>query len=120
MNAKFTLTTILNTVCDYYQLSVSEIKSKNRKTHLNKARKMFYYISNEFSKSTLQQKADMIGIRHETVLHHINDIKILKDLYPDIKKDIEAITVKLFTEKTIIVVDIDLLKLTENYSKLFN
>lgn len=121
MNAKFTLTTILNTVCDYYQLEKSEVCSKSRKEELVKARKMFCYFSREFSDSSLQKIGDIVGLSHCDVLYLVGEIKSKKTPFNKTKKELEEIISLLFKEKQDVTIPskIDLLKITENYSKLF-
>ena len=88
MNAKFPLTTILNTVCDYYQLEKSDVCSKSRKDELVKARKMFCYFSREFSESSLQKIGDIVGLTHCDVLYLVGEIKSKKKPFNKTKKEL--------------------------------
>lgn len=91
MTQTFTLSQILNTTCDYFNISVEEIKSKTRKGNVNDARKVFYYVSDKFSKSTLKDKANVFGCRKMNAWHHIRDVSIKKEIYPEVNKDIEHV-----------------------------
>lgn len=108
MNDKFTLTTILNTVCDHYQLEKSDVCSKSRKEELVKARKMFCYFSREFSDLTFEKIGEFVNLGHDTAMFHNTDIKLKKDTYKDLTYDIKEITSILFREPRVVVKDVNL------------
>ncbi len=119
MNYTFTLEEILTVVLDYYGYTIEDFTRRDRNKHLVNGRQMFFYISACFTKSTLVEKGDILDRDHTTVIYSINKIKIEKEIYPYIKKEIEGVTEMLFKTSKLIVENINLLELTENYTKSF-
>ena len=120
MKANYPLEIIFNAVCDYFQFSKEEILYKERTKNLVLARQIFCYISDEFSTSSQGKIGRFIGYTNGNVIYSINEIKIKKEIEKGVKKDVEGVISNLFQADSIVIHDIDLLKLTENYSKLFN
>lgn len=119
MKANYPLEAILKAVCDYYQVDKSQIISVNRHNFLVRPRQMYFYMASEFSVTTSIKKADFIDRDHATALYSMNKIRIEKEIYPDIRKEIEGITAMLFNTSKLIVENINLLELTENYTRSF-
>ena len=118
MNKTFTLLEISNAVCNYYGISEKQIYKRDKTKPIKNIRHIFFYFCREFSKESLEKIGAYLDNRgHDTVLHSVNLILFEREKYPNVKKDIEGITATLFS--AIVIQDIDLLKLTENYSKLF-
>lgn len=118
MNKTFTLLEISNAVCNYYGITEKTLLKNDRNKHPIIRKQLFFYFSREFTNESYPSIGKYSGYNHANVIHSVNKILIEREIYPDIKKDIKEITEMLF--KSIVVQDIDLLKLTENYSKLFN
>lgn len=60
----------LEEVCDYFELTEEEIKKKDRKTHLVKARRAYCWLAwhNRITSQTVIAK--LIDRDHATVIHH--------------------------------------------------
>ena len=121
MNANFTLTKIFTTVCDYYQITAEDISSSSRKTDTVKARQMYCYVAREFSQGTLKEIGKLVKFKHDEVIYSIKKIESDKSIYKDTKHEFEEIISMLFNElnEVVILKKIDLLQLTENYSRTF-
>ena len=63
------LETILDEVCKYLCINVSDVKSKNRMLRTKIARFYYCYLSNILTDSTLQQIGDVVYRHHATVIH---------------------------------------------------
>jgi chromosomal replication initiator protein len=119
MTVNYPLEIILTAVCDYYQITLEDLKEKKRTSYLANARQMYCYIAREFSIKSFKEIGGFIGFSNGNIIYAINEVKIKKDIYPKVKKDIEAITINLFNKDSIVINDINLLSLCENESKLF-
>ena len=117
MKAKFNLNYILSTVCSYYSIDAIELKGISRKGNINHARQMFMYLSRNHSESSLIKVGEMVNRDHATVLHSCNKISIEKEIYNAVKNDIQEIEVLLYS--TMIPIEVDLLKLSINYTNSF-
>lgn len=109
---------ILQIVSDYYQIEPKYLQSKKRFKLVTKARHVYCYICREFTDTSTTEIGRLINRDHATILHGSNKIRLEKEIYRDIKKDIENIISYIF-DIPIVVKDVDLLKLSENYSKSF-
>lgn len=116
MKPNFTLQRISESVCNHYGIEVKNLIKKGRKAVYSKPRQMYFYMANEFSQKTLCEIGEFVERDHATVHHGITKIRIEKEIYSSIKKDIEKISENIFCGG-LIPLDIDLLKLTEHYSK---
>lgn len=119
MNYIFELDQILNSICSFYRIEKEELVSENRKAYLVEARQMFFYLCEEFSEQPYTKIGKFIERDHSTVIYSISKIRMLKDVYPKLKTKIEEITERLFQDHSLIPEHIDLLQLTENYTKSF-
>jgi len=98
MEKTFTLQEIHTAVCDYFQFNHNILNSKSQKKESVKARKLFCFLSREFTNNSFPEIGNFIKVTHADVIHHVNDVKIKKEVYPDIKSDIENIITILFKE----------------------
>ena len=79
---------IYKEVLKYYEFSDDEIKSKNRRSDLVKARAFFCLFAHELTPLSYKQIAKIVNRTHPTVMHLIGKIK--SDIclgYPDILND---------------------------------
>lgn len=119
MNKLFTLETILKAVLSHYGVTKEEIICNSRNVVFVEARKMFCYISTEFSNARFEDIGKLIKRDHSTVTYSVNKIKVYKEIYSKIRKDIEDVSTNLYADHSLIPDNIDLLKLTENYTNSF-
>lgn len=119
MNAVTSLQKCLNVVCDYYGYTKEDFIRRDRKKHLVNARQMFFFIADCFTEANLTEKGDFLDRDHTTVIHSINKIKIEKEIYPEVKEHIRNIESILFKDPPMVISEINLLELTENYTKSF-
>ena len=119
MNKIFKSEKILQAVLNYYGITNQEIISNSKNVVFVEARKMFCYISTEFSNAKYEDIGKLINRDHSTVTYSVNKIKVYKEVYSKIRKDIEQVTVNLFSDHSLIPDNIDLLRMTENYTNSF-
>lgn len=109
---------ILNTVLGYYGITEKEISSSDRRTNLVRARQMYCYLCDQHTSEILSSIGLLINRDHSTVLYSISKTKVEKEIYSHLKIEITEITEAIF--KTALVIEnVDLLKLTENYTASF-
>jgi len=72
-----------------------------------------------FTDNGLTKTADLIQRDHSTCLYSVQKIKVEKEIYFDVRNDIKCVTEKLLNTDRLIVENIDLLRLSENYTKSF-
>lgn len=118
MKPNFKLQTIAESVCNYFDIELKEIQKKGRKSNNSRVRQIFFYMANEFSQKTLCEIGDFCDRDHSTVIYSVNKIRTEKEIYSSLRMDLESIIEKLFGSG-LIPNDVDLLKLSENYSKSF-
>ena len=75
---------ILNVVCDVLKVDVNEVRGKNRRYDLVKARHCFFYLASAASRHyTLSKIGKITSSNHATVLHGKRKISNLMDVYQD-------------------------------------
>lgn len=74
-----TVESIINTVCDYYNLDAEEIQENTRKRKISQARQIAMELSSKLTKKNQTQIGQMIGNRHRTSVIHA--AKTVNDLY---------------------------------------
>lgn len=117
MKTNFSLDKILTIVSDYYQVDKEEIKAVGRKKNVVIPRQMFFYMVYEYTDKTLETMASFVNRNHATAIYSITKIRVEKEIYTELKEDINAITSKL--HRNIIPDNIDLLQLCINYTNSF-
>lgn len=118
MKPNFNLNQVSKAVCDYYGVDESIIQQKVKTKKLALIRQMFFYIAIEFTQKTNLKIGLFAERTHATVLHGSNKVRIEKEIYAEVRNDIEEITVKIYG-CGLIPNDVNLLELTENYTKSF-
>ena len=84
--------TIINTVCNYFNIKLQEIKSKNRNRIVSYPRQIAMYILREKLNLSLQDIANLFGGRnHSTVLHSIKEIQARLQNDPELKNIINTL-----------------------------
>ncbi|MBR2659740.1 chromosomal replication initiator protein DnaA [Candidatus Saccharibacteria bacterium] len=88
---------IVETVANYYDLTVKELQSRNRVSHIKTARQVaMYLLSEELSMSTTKIATE-VGVKdHSTVMHGIRKIKDDLKLDFALREQIAAIREKLY------------------------
>ncbi|MCQ2052118.1 MAG: chromosomal replication initiator protein DnaA [Bacteroidaceae bacterium] len=73
---ELTIEQIMDTVCSFYSLEISQIQTKSRKREVVQARQICMYIAKKYLDFSLSQIGTYIGGRdHATVLHACNTVK---------------------------------------------
>jgi chromosomal replication initiator protein len=94
-----TIERIQNTVCDYYSVSIEDMKGKRRDKHIVFPRQVAMFLVREETPSSLPVIGQAFGGRdHTTALHSID--KIANELKEDerIRYDIQALRDRLYVE----------------------
>ncbi|ETO91107.1 MAG: chromosomal replication initiator protein DnaA [Candidatus Xenolissoclinum pacificiensis L6] len=83
---------IQQSVANYYNLTVTDLKSKSRVSNITKARQIAMYMSKKIVNSTLPNIGKKFGGRdHSTVIHAINKISSLMNDDPNLNKEVSNI-----------------------------
>jgi len=83
---------ILNDVCNYYGIKVSDIKGRSRLRKFVEARHIFCYLAREHTYSSLSEIGLAVNRDHSNVVHSVRKVKHLKDVYKSIQKEISEIS----------------------------
>tara|TARA_R110000772_G_scaffold130839_1_gene239115 strand:- start:250 stop:570 length:321 start_codon:yes stop_codon:yes gene_type:complete len=83
---------ILNDVCNYYGIKLSDIKGRSRLRKFVEARHMFCYLAREHTYSSLSEIGLTVNRDHSNVIHSIKKVNSLKDIYKSINKEISEIS----------------------------
>lgn len=113
------LNEILSKVSIFYGVSEYEIKSRRKnKKELVTSRHVYCYLSRQTTKFSQESIGGVINRDHATVLHSERKVKSWMDIYPDFRKEVFSLIGKIDISKSPIVVqDVDLLELTNSWSK---
>lgn len=114
---------ILEIVCKYYDLDYNLLSGKSRKSNIVKARQIYCYFCRVLTNSTLYSISAKIDKDHATVIHSVNKIKNEMELYVNLNIEIRLIhniiITKTHNKNHLIPKHIDLLAISENYTKSF-
>jgi len=84
--------TILEAVAKYYKVTTDQILGKSRRQELVRARFMASYFLRELTTLSLKSVGAIMGGRdHTTILHAIEQISSLMDVYPEVVQESEQI-----------------------------
>lgn len=87
-----TIETIINKVCDYYDIPVDAIQTKSRKHEIVQVRQISMYLAKKHLDFSTSKIGMYIGKRdHATVLHACNIVKDQLEVDKNFKKDVENI-----------------------------
>ena len=95
--ASITVTMVIDTVCDYYDLSVADILSTSRSKRVSAPRQMVMYLSREETKASLPQIGEALGGRdHTTVMYGYDKIKKKIEQDDPLRRDAMRIRERLY------------------------
>jgi chromosomal replication initiator protein len=83
-------------VCDYFGISVDQVKSKTRKREIVQARQISMYFAKDLTKSSLKTIGMHFGGRdHSTVIHACQTVNDLIETDKKFKSDVEELTKRI-------------------------
>ncbi len=86
---------IQKVVCDYFDLSIDNLKSKTRKRNIVRARQLAMYFSKQLTKSSLANIGARCGGKdHATVLHACKTVTNLADTDKDFRQYVQELEKK--------------------------
>lgn len=111
---------IINIVCNYFEKTITQFKERNRQKEIAYQRQILCYFLNEFTNLSFCKIGEEIKRDHANVIYSVNKIKIEKEIYSEVRKDIENISVKILVPSCI-VSNVDLLQIAKHntLAKLF-
>lgn len=84
---------VVNAVCDYYRISVEDLKGRGRNKEVVTPRQMAMYLMREATGSSLPQIGDVLGGRdHTTVMYSVE--KIAQEIEQDDQRRREMLAIK--------------------------
>ncbi|MFH1462036.1 MAG: chromosomal replication initiator protein DnaA [bacterium] len=87
---------IMKTIADYYDISISDLKSKNRHKNIAMVRQVSFYLMKKLTFCSLQTIGEFVGKRdHSTVLHSISKVELFLEKDRDFAKRINVIEQKI-------------------------
>jgi len=117
MKTNFNLGKILNVVADFYQIDTEKIICSSRKKEFVTPRQVYMYMAHEHTDKTLCQISSFIKRDHATAVYSIAKIRVEKEIYKKLKYELEQINEMLVP--SLVIQDVDLLLLTNNYTNSF-
>lgn len=112
-----TLELILEKVCEYFNLSIEDVKSKRKYGNLPLARQIYFYFCRKMTDCKLEWIGETVNKDHSSVIFSLKKITYEKMYYPETAVHLHKIWCTLFFPE-IVIEDIDLLKITENYTSV--
>lgn len=89
---ELTIEQIMDTVCSFYSLEISQIQTKSRKREVVQARQICMYIAKKYLDFSLSQIGTYIGGRdHATVLHACNTVRDQIGVDKSFRSDLQKI-----------------------------
>jgi len=83
-----TLDGIINTVAEYFNIKISDLKSKRRSRSVARPRQIAMALAKELTSHSLPEIGEFFGGRdHTTVLHALRTIKAFREKSADIAED---------------------------------
>lgn len=87
---------IQKTVCDYYNISLDDLKSKSRKKEIVIARQVAMFLSKGYTNHSLKSIGYHFGGRdHSTVIHSVQSVDDMIDTNPEFSFSIDELRKKL-------------------------
>jgi chromosomal replication initiator protein len=105
---------ILKFVCNYYDISEKAMSREFRDKEIVKARQMYCFLSYQFAGGTMSSIGKLINRDHTTVVYAVNKIKVQKEIYSDLKKELDEIINSLYGYFPLIPTNVNLLHISEN------
>ena len=87
----YSLDKILEDVCDYYDVKMEYVKSKDRFQNLVDARQVYCYLCRNYTVASLSEIGNLINRDHSTVVWSVNKINDFIDVDKSTSRDIEFI-----------------------------
>lgn len=116
MNIQISLHRILYEVSLYYGFETEELKSRNKTKQIARARQMYFYLACELSGKSQTAIGALLDRDRFTAHESHLKIQVHKDIYSDTYSEIKDLY-ELILKPSIVVVDIDLVGISEYYSK---
>jgi len=110
---------ILRFLANEYDVNYYELINKSRKSHLVKVRFLYFYLSRVLTIQSFEDIANEVNRDHATAIYGFQKIQNEIDIYPDLKAEINALKLKLNPPNKIVIEDINLLQLAQNYTSSF-
>lgn len=93
---ELTVEEVKQTVCEHFNLKVSQIDSRERTQRIAYARQMAMYLSEQLTDSSHMQIGRLVGNRnHATVVHALKQIKDMMNTEDNVREDVEELTTKI-------------------------
>lgn len=86
---------VIETVADYFDVSISDIKSTSKMQNISNARSVVCYIAREKLQNSYESIAKALGKRHQTVMYASDKIKKAIKTDTKLKNDINKISKEL-------------------------
>ena len=93
---ELSIETIVNIVCEYFEIASELLKDKTRKREVVQARQVAMYFSKELTNTSLKTIGSYFGGRdHSTVIHAVQTVNDLVDTQKNFRTQVEDIRKKL-------------------------
>ena len=93
---ELTIEDVKQTVCEHFNLKVSQIDSRERTQRIAYARQMAMYLAEQMTDNSHIQIGRIIGNRnHATVVHALKQIKDMMNVEDHVREDVEELTMKI-------------------------
>ncbi len=91
-NTKVTLSLIIKSVCEFFNISEDEVMKKCRKREIITPRQIIHYLATKYRVGILDTIGELVGNKdHATVLYSCKTVSDLMDVDKNYEADIETI-----------------------------
>ena len=92
--------TIIEAVCDWFDVTPDKLVIKSRKREYVVARQVSMYFLKQYTTMSLRKIGETFGGRdHTTAIHSVRTVQWLMDSYESFTDDIKAIELKINNQK---------------------
>lgn len=108
---------IMYAICSYYNVNTNDLIVRDRTARIIRIKHMYFYLCSKFTTLSLQAIGKTAKVDHATVIYAKSKIESQIKIYRNIWNDFENLKLKLTENTKLIPIHIDLLRITENYTR---
>ena len=86
---------IIQTICKHFERPIEEINKKYRGRETVMLRRYLFFFLHKYTKMNKSEIGRMYGKDHTTIIHSLKALEDLRNVYPDVEREIQIIDEKI-------------------------